>query len=154
VGGLFAPHVTPLSKLYSTLKPVTAEGGVTIKGPQPEFTTGAGGAGGNTTAFIVVSWHNGSGLVEPAGMVPQFALNRYLALMVQHPGVFDNRLFTWFRFEFHALNVPPGACTAYSAVNPETASTAVMSASFVLQLFDNGVITGDGGKITTLTALL
>jgi hypothetical protein len=143
-----------LSKLYSTLKPGTEGGGETVKGPQPGFTTGAGGAGGNTTALMVVSWQEGSGPIAPAGVVPQIALNRYLALTVQHPGVFENRLFTWFRLEFHALNVPPGACIAYSAVNPETAATAGISASLELQVLDNGVMTGEGGKMTTLTAML
>ena len=50
--------------------------------------------------------------------------------------------------------MPPGACTAYSAVNPETAATAVKSASFVLHVLGDWEITGAGGNITTFTVLL
>lgn len=50
MGGVLLPQVRPSSKLYSTVNPGIAVGGVTTMGPQPEFTVGAGGAGGKTTA--------------------------------------------------------------------------------------------------------
>ena len=51
------------------------------------------GAGGNTTAFTVVSWQAIFALVAFATIPPQAAASLYLALMVQHPGVFVNNAF-------------------------------------------------------------
>ena len=50
--------------------------------------------------------------------------------------------------------MPPGGCTAYSAVNPATAGTAVISANLVLHVLANATTVGAAGKITTLTVLL
>ena len=66
----------------------------TIIAPQPALITGADGAVGNTTAFIVVSWHKGSELIAFAGIVPHADVNLYLALIVQQPAVLTNKLFT------------------------------------------------------------
>ena len=79
------------------IKPVIEGGAVTVNGPHPGLTTGAGGASGNTTAFIVVSWHTGSVLTVPAVVVPQSEERRYLTFIVQQPGVFISKLFTWFK---------------------------------------------------------
>ena len=63
VGGVFAPQVTPLSKLYSMLNPAMVAGGVTtIARLQAVFTNGAEGAAGKTTKLLV-SVHEGDGLV-------------------------------------------------------------------------------------------
>ena len=86
-----------MSKLYSILNPALDAGGVTVNNPQPGLTTGAGGADGNTTALIVVSWQAATVLTASAGVVPHAELSLYLTFIVQHPGVFENKLFTWFR---------------------------------------------------------
>jgi hypothetical protein len=88
-----------------------------------------------------------------AGVDPQAAVSLYLALIVQHPYVLVSKLFAALRVPY-ALNDPPGACTAYSAVNPLTVVTALILASFELHVFAKGVIVGDAGKMTTLTVLL
>jgi len=107
---------------------------------------------------MVVSWHTGSELIVPAGVVPHDEESLYLAFIVQHPGVFVSKLFIAeppvFKLELYGLSAPPGACTAYSAVKPEIIGTAVISASLVLQVFAKGVNTGAAGNITTLTVLL
>ena len=51
------------------------------------------GAGGNTTAFNVVSWQATFALNVPAGVPPQSVANLYLAFIVQHPGVFVSNVF-------------------------------------------------------------
>ena len=72
VGGLlFAPQVTPSSKLYSILKPATVGGAVTTIGPQPVLTVGAVTAG-NTTKNAVS---------------PQMAGCAAVKIARQHPGV-------------------------------------------------------------------
>ena len=65
------------------------------------------GAGGNTTALIVLSWHAGIRLVELASVVPQSAVSLYLAFMVQHPYVFVSNAFAEAN-DPYALNEPPG----------------------------------------------
>ena len=69
VGGVFAPHVTPSSKLYSIVKPATVGGGVTIIGPQPALTTGADTAG-NTTNIAVSAQMAGCAAVKIARQHP------------------------------------------------------------------------------------
>jgi hypothetical protein len=76
------------------LNPDIEEGGVTVKLPHPGVTVGAGGAGGNTTAFIVASWHAAFPLVLPLGVEPHADEREYLALIVQQPGVLENKLLT------------------------------------------------------------
>jgi hypothetical protein len=66
---LFAPHVAPSSKLYSIVNPATVGGGVTIIGPQPEFTTGAVTAG-NTTNIAVSAQMAGCAAVKIARQHP------------------------------------------------------------------------------------
>ena len=46
------------------------------------------GAAGNTTAFVVPSWHPTIGLTALAGVEPQLAVSLYLAFIVQHPFMF------------------------------------------------------------------
>lgn len=48
------------------------------------------GAGGNTTAFTVVSWQATFELVAFAAIPPHGAVSLYLTLMLQHPGIFVN----------------------------------------------------------------
>ena len=69
VGGVFAPHVTPSSKLYSILKPATVGGGVTTIGPQPVLTVGAETAG-NTTNIAVSAQMVGCAAVKMARQQP------------------------------------------------------------------------------------
>jgi hypothetical protein len=69
VGGVFPPQVTPSSKLYSTLKPVTGGGAVTTIGPQPVLTIGAVTAG-NTTKKAVSPQIAGCAAVKMARQQP------------------------------------------------------------------------------------
>jgi hypothetical protein len=62
---LFAPQLTPSSKLYSILNPATVGGGV----PQPEFTTGAV-IEGNTTNIAVSAQMAGCAAVKIARQHP------------------------------------------------------------------------------------
>ena len=82
VGGVFGPHVTPSSKLYSILKPATEAGGVTVIGPHPGFTTGAGGASGKITTFTTLLALHPAGATVPAGVDPHAAVKTYLACML------------------------------------------------------------------------
>ncbi len=75
VGGVFAPHVAPSSKLYSILKPAIVGGAVTVNGPHPALTTGAEGASGYITTLTILLRVQGS--VEPANVVPQLAVKTY-----------------------------------------------------------------------------
>ena len=50
-------------------------GAVTVIAPQPEFTVGAEGAGGNITTFTMLLAEQPPGAVEPAAFVPQAAVN-------------------------------------------------------------------------------
>ena len=76
VGGVLVPHVAPSSKLYCILKPATEAGGVTIIGPQPELTTGAGAVGNITTLTVLDTQ---PGLTVPTALVPQALAKTYLA---------------------------------------------------------------------------
>jgi hypothetical protein len=107
------------------------------------------GAAGNTTAFTVVSWQAIFALVTFVAIPPQAAASLYLALMVQHPGVFVNNEFAVARSP-KALNTPPGACTAYSAVKPGTSVTAAISLNLESQVFAIGVNKGAGGNTIAL----
>jgi hypothetical protein len=66
------------------------------------------GAGGNTTAFIVLSWQAIVPLVASAAVLPHTAVNLYRALIVQQPGVFDNKPFAVVK-SVYALKEPPGS---------------------------------------------
>jgi len=90
----------PPLRLYSTLKPDTAAtlGRVNMAAQAFEGDV-ITGAKGNTTAYMVPSWHAAKELVELAGVNPHTDVSLYLALMVQHPAVFVSRLFA-------AVNVP------------------------------------------------
>jgi len=54
VGGVFAPQLTPSSKLYSILNPATVGGGVTTIVPQPVFTVGADTAGKTINSLLPI----------------------------------------------------------------------------------------------------
>ena len=82
--------------------------------------------------------------MELAGVDPHAAVSLYLALMVQHPGVLLSKTFAAAIVPY-ALSAPPGACTAYSAVNPLTAATAVIFAKAALQVFVIAAIVGEAG---------
>ena len=69
------------------VKPETDGGGVTTIAPQPELTTGAGGAGGKITTNTVLLTPQIPVSVVPAPVVPQAAVSIYLAVMLWHPGV-------------------------------------------------------------------
>lgn len=140
--------------LYSTVKPVIAATAGKIKGVAQVFAGAViTGAGGNTMAVVVLSWQAVMELMVPAGLVPQRIADLYLALIVQQPGVLANSPFVAAKVP-KALKLPPGACTAYSAVNPETGVTAVIFASLVLQVLAGAVIAGAAGKMITLTEAL
>ncbi len=53
------------------LKPATVGGGVTVIGPHPAFTVGAGGASGNITTLTVLLALHPVGPAVPAGRLPQ-----------------------------------------------------------------------------------
>jgi hypothetical protein len=144
----------PPSILYSTLNPEMAGTAGRVNMDAHELAGSViTGALGNTTALIVASWQPAVELVEPAAVEPQADVNAYLAFMVQQPGVLFNNAFAA-PSALYVLNEPPGACTAYSAVKPLTAVTAVMLANAALQVFASGVRLGVAGKITMLTVLL
>ena len=81
-GGLLPPHVMPSSKLYSMVNPASGDGGVTMMGPQPGLTVGAGGSGGKIITLSVLLAPQAPTPAVPAGVVPQLAVNTYLACTV------------------------------------------------------------------------
>ena len=113
------------------------------------------GIAGKTTAFVVPSWQAGLSLIEFAGIEPHALVNLYRALIVQHPGVFKSNKSAEAIVPY-ALNVPPGACTAYSAVNPnaDRSGTGMIPDKGASQTLAGGVKTGADGKITAFTVLL
>ena len=81
VGGVFPPHVTPSSKLYSIVNPVILAGGVTVNNPHPGVTTGAVGAAGNITVLTVLLTPHAPEPAVPAVVAPQVAVNTYCAVI-------------------------------------------------------------------------
>ena len=69
----------PSSKLYSVSKPAIVEGGVTIIGPQPSLTVGAGGEAGNITTFTTLLAAHAPGPAAFAAVVPHADAKAYLA---------------------------------------------------------------------------
>lgn len=70
MGAVLGPQVTPLSKLYSMLKPAIAAGGVTVNGPHPGLTTGVVGVVGNITTFTILPWAHEPIPAAPAAVPP------------------------------------------------------------------------------------
>ena len=140
-----------LLMLYSTVNPETAATVGKLNAVLHVFVGAIRtGATGNTTAFIVDSWQATFVLIALATVDPHAAVNLYLAFIVQHPGVFVNNAFAAAKVPY-ALRDPPGACTAYSAVNPATFATAVIFASEALQVLAIAVIVGAAGNTTAFT---
>ena len=87
MGGTLVPQLTPSSKLYSVLNPVTAGGSATMIGPQPLLTIGAGGAAGKITTLIVLLALHEPVPVLPTDVLPHAAVKIYCACTVWQPGV-------------------------------------------------------------------
>ena len=81
-----SPHVLPLLKLYSTLKPEIAGGASIVNAPHPALTVGVAGAGGKITT-LTGSLSQAAPAEAPAATVPQAVSTTYLALSVWQPGV-------------------------------------------------------------------
>jgi len=79
----------------------------------------------------------------------------YLAFIAQHPGVFVRNAFAA-ASDPYALKAPPGACTAYSAVNPKELRLliAVMIPGAALHVFAIAANTGTDGNMTAFTPML